>query len=153
MKRTLAAAVIALAMSSGAMLAAPAAQAQNAPRVYDNGTVWTISQVETKPGMFDDYMSYLSTTWRQIQEADKKAGYVVSYKVLTVESPRDHEPDVILMVEYKNMAAFDRSLAEQDAATAAAFGSTTKASQAAVSRESLRVLRGSETARELKFIK
>ena len=138
MKRTLAAAAIALAMSSGVMLATSTAQAQNAERVYDNGTVWTISQIETKPGMFDDYMKYLSSTWRQIQEADKKAGYVVSYKVLTVESPRDHEPDVILMVEYKNMAA---------------FGSTTKASQAAVSRESLRVLRGSETARELKFIK
>ncbi len=153
MKRTLATAAIAFALSSGVMFAASTAQAQSAERVYDNGTVWTISQVETKPGMFDDYMKYLSSTWRQIQEADKKAGYVVSYKVLTVETPRDHEPDVILMVEYKNMAAFDRSLAELDAATATAFGSTTKASQAAVSRESLRVLRGSERARELKFIK
>ncbi|HEX7760146.1 MAG TPA: hypothetical protein VF459_11630 [Caulobacteraceae bacterium] len=153
MKRTLATAALALALSSGVMLAASSAQAQSAERVYDNGTVWTISQIETKPGMFDDYMKYLSTTWRQIQEAGKKAGYVLSYKVLTVDSPRDHEPDVILMVEFKNMAAFDRTLAEQDAVTSAAFGSTVKANQSSVSRESLRVLRGSETARELIFTK
>lgn len=147
MKFVCMAAVAALALS------ALPAQAQQAERVYDNGTVWTISQVETKPGMFDDYMKYLSSTWRQIQEADKKAGYVLSYKVLAVDSVRDHEPDVLLMVEYKNMAAFDRSLDEQDKATAATFGSTVKANQSSISRESMRVLRGGQTLREVKFIK
>lgn len=153
MKIKLAAAAAAFAMAATPLLASFPAQAQQAERVYDNGSVWTISQVETKPGMFDDYMKYVSTTWRQVQEADKKAGYVLSYKVLAVDSPRDHEPDVILMVEYKNMAAFDRSLAEQDAATAAAFGSTVKANQSTITREQMRVLRGSQTAREMKFIK
>ena len=150
MKRILATAVLAMAITGSGGLAA---NAQSAERVYDNGTVWTISEVETKPGMFDDYMKYLSTTYRVIQEAGKKAGRVLSYKVLTVDSPRDHEPDVILMVEYKNMAAFDRSLADGDAATAAAFGSTVKSNQSAVSRETLRTLRGSLTARELVFLK
>ena len=152
MKMLFAAATASLALAGGT-LSVSAANAQSAERVYDNGTVWTISQVETKPGMFDDYMKYLSTTWRQIQEADKKAGRVLSYRVLTVNSPRDHEPDVILMVEYKNMAVFDRTQADQDAATAAAFGTTVKANQSSVARETLRVLRGSQTARELVFTK
>ena len=152
MKMLFAAAAASLALAGGT-LSVSAANAQSAERVYDNGTVWTISQVETKPGMFDDYMKYLSTTWRQIQEADKKAGRVLSYRVLTVNSPRDHEPDVILMVEYKNMAVFDRTQADQDAATAAAFGTTVKANQSSVARETLRVLRGSQTARELVFTK
>lgn len=153
MKTIFAAAAAALVMAAAPLLTATAASAQEAERVYDNGTVWTISQIETKPGMFDDYMKYVSSTWRQIQESDKKAGYVLSYKVLAVDSPRDHEPDVILMVEYKNMAAFDRSLADQDAATAAAFGSTVKANQSSITREQMRVLRGTQTAREMKFIK
>ena len=153
MKKIFAAAAFSLALAAGGTLGVSAANAQNAERVYDNGPVWTISQVETKPGMFDDYMKYLSTTWRQIQEAEKKSGRVLSYKVLSVDSPRDHEADVILMVEYKNMAAFDRTGAEQDAATAAAFGSTVKANQSSVARETLRVLRGSQTARELVFTK
>jgi len=149
MKRFFAAATLAAALAA----AAPHAQAQTAERVYDNGSVWTISQIETRPGMFDDYMKYVSTTWRSIQEAEKKSGYVRSYKVLTIDSPRDHEPDVLLMVEYANMAAFDRSLDEADAVNARAFGSVVKGNQAMVSREALRTLRGSITARELKFIK
>ena len=129
------------------------AQAQTAERVYDNGTVWSISYVETKPGMFDDYLAYVSGSWRQIQEEGKKRGDVVSYRVLSVDNTRDHEPDVILMVEYKNMAVFDRALSDIDKQQSAVFGSPVKSNQAAVSRETLRVLRGSTLARELKFIK
>ena len=103
--------------------------------------------------MFNDYMKYVSTSFTQIQEAGKKAGYILDYKVLSVDSPRDHEPDVILMVEYKNMAAFDRSLTDQEAVTSSVFGSIPKSSQAAVARESMRTLRGSVTARELLFKK
>jgi hypothetical protein len=127
------------------------AQAQTAQRVYDNGTVWAISYVETKPGMFDDYMSYLNTSWKQSQELAKKAGDVVSYRVLAVDNPRDHEPDVVLLVEFKNMAVFDRSLDDLDKQTTTVFGSPVKSNQAAVSRESIRVLRGSYLAREVKF--
>lgn len=149
MKRFFAAATLAAALAA----AAPHAQAQTAERVYDNGSVWTISQIETRPGMFDDYMKYVSTTWRAIQEAEKKAGYVRSYKVMMINSPRDHEPDVLLMVEYANMAAFDRSLDEGDAVSAGAFGSVVQNNQGMASRESLRTTRGTTTVRELKFVK
>lgn len=127
------------------------AQAQNAARTYDQGPVWEIGYVETKPGMFDDYMAYLNSTWRSIQEENKKRGDVLDYRVLSVDNPRDGEADVILMIQYKNMAVFDRSLEEQDAIQTKAFGSVVKGNQAAVSRESIRVLRGGLTARELKF--
>jgi len=149
MMRTFAAAALAAALVGGAS----PAQAQTAERVWDNGSVWTIDQIETKPGMFDDYMKYVSTTWRAIQEAEKKAGYVRSYKVMMINSPRDHEPDVLLMVEYANMAAFDRSLDEGDAVSAGAFGSVVQNNQGMASRESLRTTRGTTTVRELKFVK
>ncbi len=151
MQRPFAIAALALALSASGTLGGLSAQAQTAERVYDDGPVWTISQVETKPGMFNDYMKYVSTSFRQIQEAGMKSGRVLGWKVLQVVSARDHEPDVILMVEYKNMAAFDQSPAEQEAITASVFGSVVKSSQAAVGRESLRTLRGSQTVRELVF--
>lgn len=146
MKTILVAAALALGLSSAAI-------AQNAPRTYDLGPVWQISYIETKPGMFDDYMAYLNSTWRGIQEADRARGDVLDYRVLAVDNPRDGEADVILMIQYKNMAVFDRSLEENEAVTAKAFGSLPKSNQAAVSRESIRVLRGGLTARELKFKK
>jgi hypothetical protein len=130
-----------------------AAQAQNAARVYDTGPVWTVGYVETKPGMFDDYMAYLNGPWRAIQEAAKRRGDVLDYKVLAVNQPRDHEADVVLLVEYKNMAVFDRSLAEQDKDTTAVFGSVPQSNQSAIKRENLRVLRGGFSARELRFLK
>ena len=135
MKTMLVSAALALAMAGSAM-------AQNASRTYDLGPVWQISYIETKPGMFDDYMSYLNSTWRSIQEAEKARGDVLDYRVLAIDSPRDGEADVILMIQYKNMAVFDRSLEEGEAVMAKAFGSVPKSNQAAVSREQVRVLRG-----------
>jgi len=67
------------------------------------------------------------------------------------DNPRDNEPDVVLLVEFKNMAVFDRSLDDLDKQTTTIFGSPVKSNQAAVSRESLRLLRGSYLAREVKF--
>ena len=96
MKAFLRAAALAATLS---LSTAGAALAQSAERVYDNGPVWVFSYVETKPGMFDDYMAYLSGKWRDVNEADKKAGIVLDYKVLAVDAPRDHEPDVILMIQ------------------------------------------------------
>jgi len=143
----------AAALAATLTLAAGAASAQTAERVYDNGPVWVISYVETKPGMFDDYMAYLSTKWREVNEADKKAGVVLDYKVLAVDSPRDHEADVILMIQFKNMAVFDRPLAEMEATSAKAFGSVVKSNQAFASRESMRTNRGGLTTREVVFKK
>lgn len=129
------------------------ARAQSAERVYDNGPVWVISYIETKPGMFDDYMSYLSGKWRAVNEADKHAGRVLDYKVLAVTTPRDHEPDVILMIEYPNMGAFDRPLAEDEATMSKVFGSVVQSNQAFASRDAIRTSRGEVLAREMKFIK
>ena len=133
--------------------AAGSAQAQTAERTYENGPVWTVGYVETKPGMFDDYMAYVAGPWRALQEAGKKRGDILDYKVLAVDSPREHESDVILLVEFKNMAVFDRSLAELEKDSNAIFGSNPATNKAAVKREEIRVLHGGVTARELKFIK
>jgi len=142
------------ALAAGLTLcAAGVAHAQTAERVYDNGPVWVISYIETKPGMFDDYMAYLATKWRETNEADKKAGYVLDYKILSVDSPRDNEPDVMLMIQYKNMAAFDRPLAESEATSAKAFGSVVKSNQAFAARDAMRTNRGNITTREVKFTK
>ena len=145
--------MLACAAFAAAMLAAGAACAQTAERTYDYGPVWTVGYVETKPGMFDDYMAYLAGPWKVLQEAAKKRGDILEYHVLAVDSPREHESDVILLVEFKNMGVFDRSLAELDKDTNAAFGSNPASNKAAVKREEIRVLRGGVTARELKFLK
>ena len=81
---------LALALASAAMLATSAAALAQDARSYDNGPVWDVEAILTKPGHFDDYMKFVSTSWRAEQEAAKAKGLVLDYKVLAVTDPREN---------------------------------------------------------------
>ncbi|MDX2209454.1 MAG: hypothetical protein SFV20_03750 [Sphingopyxis sp.] len=87
------------ALMVAAALAAPAVAQESS---YTPGTVWEASRIDVMPGQFENYMDYLATTWKKIQEMGKKEGVVVSYRVLAVNNPRAGEPDLILLIEYKD---------------------------------------------------
>lgn len=138
-----------IALAASAAMAALAGPATAADRGYDNGPVWDCGAIRTKPGHFDEYMKYVSTTWRASQEELKKKGYATDYRVFAVSNPRDNEPDLYLCTEYKNMAALDMPLDEQDAMNAKIFGSLTASEKAMAGRGDMRELRGSTLMREL----
>lgn len=118
-------------------------------RGYDNGPVWDFAAVQTKDGHFDDYMKFVTTTWKKQQEALKKAGYITDYKVYVVVDPRDNEPDIYLATQVKNMAEYDRSLDEMEAFFAKQFGSQEQANKEQADRGMIRTLRGETLTREL----
>jgi len=127
-------------------------QAQSADRVWQEGSVWSISYVETNPGHFNDYIRNLSNVWQKYLEAQKEDGLLISYKMLSVAFPRDGEPNLILLVEYKDWAAFDAGNAEYFEKLAGRLqGSVQQAQQANIDREDLRALRGSIVAQEIAF--
>ena len=130
-----------------ALVAAPAFAADEGP-AFEAGPVWDFTQVQTKDGHFDDYMAWLSTGWKAQEEALKKAGVIIDYKVYMVENPRQGEPDLVLAQEYKNMAVFDASVAERYALQAKIFGSLPKANADEVSRGSIRTVMGEVRMRE-----
>jgi hypothetical protein len=116
---------------------------------FTEGPVVNISRIRTEYGHFDDYMNYLDTTWKASQEAAKKAGYIVSYEVLTAQ-PRDpNDADIILVVTYKNWAALDGATAKGDAIAKAIEGSIAKSDQAAQDRLKIRRVLGSSTMQVL----
>jgi hypothetical protein len=92
---------------------------------------------------------YLDTTWKKSQEAALKAGYITGYKVLTVEPRTQSDPDIYLIIMYKNWAALDDQLAKGDAITEAVEGSVDAANKAAVDRGKMRTVIGSQTIQEL----
>jgi hypothetical protein len=55
--------------------------AQAADRPYTEGPVSMVSSIRTEPGMFETYMTYLSTTYKQLMEEQKKAGIILDYAV------------------------------------------------------------------------
>jgi len=141
--------LIASLLAATAWAAAPALAQDERP--YDNGPVWVLSNIQTKTGHFDDYMRYVATSWKAKQEDSRKRGWILGYKVLTAVDARDNEPDIYLMVEYKNMAAMDVSLDEVDAQTKKLEGSVVASNRAFGERDKLRALRGSIVTRELIF--
>ena len=74
---------------------------------YTEGTVMEVTSIPTKPGMFDAYMKWLDTTGKQLREDEKKAGLILDYAVYSVTPRSPHDPDVYLVITYKNMAALD----------------------------------------------
>ena len=96
-------------------------------------------------------MKFVSTTWKQEQELAKKAGDVLSYEVLTVEPRAPDDPDLILVVYYKNWAALDGSIAKGDAIAKAVSGSVSAADKAQADRASIRKVLGSSTMQVLKL--
>jgi hypothetical protein len=137
-----------LGLAACAVVGAAPAFAQDEGPGYENGPVWDMAQVQTKDGRFDDYMKWVSTEWKAQEEALKKAGVIVGYKVYLVQNARQGEPDIVLAQEWKNMAAFDVSVADGYALNKRLFGSAAKANQGEVDRGALRTVQSDILMRE-----
>jgi hypothetical protein len=139
--------VAAFAAFCGLAFTSVAAFADDHP--FTEGPVVQVSSIRTSYGKFDEYMKFLGTTWKATQEAAKKAGYITSYKVITVEARGENDPDVYLMIYYKNWAALDDSTAKGDAIAKQVEGSVAAANQGAVDRGKIRRILGSWTGQQL----
>jgi len=116
---------------------------------YTEGQVVNVARIRTVDGKFDDYMKWLSTTWKQQNETAKKAGYLVSYEVIGVEPRTLDDPDLLLITRYKNWAALDGALAKNDEVAKAVEGSVAASNQAQFARASIRRVLGSSTMQVL----
>lgn len=118
---------------------------------YTQGPVVIVSFVRTEPGMFEEYMRYLASTYKKTMDENKKQGTIIDYAIYEAR-PRDaQDADVILTVTYKNMAAFDGLQASADARAKQTFGSLAKAASASADRGKMRKAVGSEMIRQLIF--
>jgi len=146
-----------LGMMAGALafcaLSGGIALAQAVPRNYDRGPVTMISEVEVKPGQLNAYMQDLAKGWRLQMEEGKRAGAILSYGISQPVDPREGEPNLYLVVVYKDMASVNRPLADAEKSTAALFGSLDQAHDMQMKRESMRTLKGSLLLQDLEFTK
>jgi len=116
---------------------------------FTQGPVVNVAGIRTEYGKFDEYMNYLATTWKPEQEAAKKAGYIISYRVVTVEPRGENDPDIYLVVNYKNWAALDGATAKTDQILKQVEGSLATSNKGAVDRSNIRRVVGSWTGQEL----
>jgi len=125
--------------------------AQMAPRNYDYGTVTQVTQIEVKPGQLNAYMQDLAVGWRKSMEDGRRAGAIVGYSIEQPLDPRPGEANLVLVVVFKNLAAFDRPLGDAEKAAATQYGSLDKAREMGMQRQSVRKILGSQIYRQLAF--
>lgn len=138
----------ALGALGGVLLFAAVSGTALAERPYTEGNVVTVTSARTEPGMQNAYMKYLSTTFKQLMEEQKKAGILVSYSIYTAVPRGPGDADVYLVQVYKNMAALDGLSERTDAIAERLVGDMDKQSAATVERGKLRTILGTQMMRE-----
>jgi hypothetical protein len=115
---------------------------------YNEGPVTEVTYLHIEYGHFDEYVNWLNSTWKPLNEAKKKAGLIIDYKVFTARPKKPEEPNVIFMITYPNMAAFDRRV-EENAVAVEMIGSAKEQDAARIARSAYRKRLGTELIREV----
>jgi hypothetical protein len=74
--------------------------------------VWTMEFIKVKPGMFGLTLGYLDDNWMRVREDAKHQGAVLTYHriaealLVTPGSKSGDQNSIVLLTEYKNLAAF-----------------------------------------------
>jgi hypothetical protein len=118
-------------------------------RPYRNGSVWDIAYIRMKPGMETAYLNYLAGSWKANQEAAKKEGLIVSYKVIAVEGHNPGEFNVMLMTEYKDLATMEAGEDKADSLAQKVVGDDEKQRQGYRDRLEIREVMGNRLGREI----
>lgn len=116
---------------------------------YTEGPVSEVTSIRTKPGMFDAYMKWMDTTGKQLREDEKKAGLIVDYAVYATRPRSPGDPDIYVVITYKNMAALDGLEDRVEPLMRKIWSTRDAANKANVDRESLREILGSQIIRQL----
>jgi hypothetical protein len=137
---------VALAIS---LLCPLLALAQQAAKPYHDGPVWDIAFIKAKAGMEDRYLRYLADDWKREQEAMKKAGYVLDYKVIATEAHGTQDFNVILMTEFKDLATMEANAEKAEALGQQLFGGQPKVESGYQDRASYREVIAGRLGREI----
>ncbi len=86
------------------------------------GTVWTVTMIRIAPGMDQTYMQYLDGQFKKSEDAQVKAGFEKSYKILrTLDDGAGW--NLLILREYATLAAIEANQEKADALSLQTEGS------------------------------
>jgi hypothetical protein len=118
-------------------------------RPFRNGSVWSVSFIRMKPGMENAYLNYVASEWKREQEALKKDGQILSYKVITTEAHGSNDWNIMLMSEYKDLATMEANETKADNLAQTVIGNDEAQMQGYRERLQIREVLDVRTAREI----
>jgi hypothetical protein len=144
---TLASILVAFATVCSAQTSTASSGGSDAP--YVEGPVWSITFVRAKANMSDDYLKNLGGSYKATSEEAKKQGIIMDYKILLGDPANKEDFDIMLIVQFKNMAALDAIRDKTDPIARKLIGTEDVMRQASVKRMEIRDILGTKLMREV----
>ena len=141
--------IFCLAGFCSAQTGSPAKSATDSAAPYTEGPVWNLTMIKTKTGLDDDYFRQISGTVKPVYEEMKKQKIILDYKVLSGDSFGANDYNIIIMVEYPNMAALDGLRDKMDPIVAKVMGNEEQQRNTAIKRLDIREIIGTKMMREI----
>ena len=120
-------------------------------REYKDGSAWNVSMIKVKPGMGDEYLKSLKGTLKLIYDEAIKQGLLMSYKVLQGAGSNREDFDIMIMTEYKNLAAMEGHEVQWEAIRDKVVGGADAEKTLMKNRLEIREIMGEKLLREVIF--
>ena len=117
-------------------------------KYFSPGTIWTVTMIQMAPGMDQMYLQYLDTSFKKSEDAQVKAGFQKSYKILrTLDDSGTW--NLLILREYASLAAMETNVEKADALLQQSDGTDEAQMKGYVDRGKYREVVGTKYAREL----
>jgi hypothetical protein len=117
-------------------------------KFFSPGTVWTVTMIKMASGMDQSYLQYLDGQFKKGEEAQIKAGFQKSYKILrTMDDGAGW--NLLILREYTSLASIEANEDKADALTQQTEGNDQAQMQGYQDRSKYREIIGTKYAREL----
>lgn len=122
-------------------------------RYYKPGTIWTVTAIRMKAGMDQAYLQYLDGQFKKTEDAQVKAGYEKSYKILrTLDDEYDSTSwNLLILREYPSLAALEANAEKADAVLQQAAGDDQTQMKGYDDRSKVREVVWTKTARDIQL--
>ena len=117
-------------------------------KFFSPGTVWTVTMIKIAPGMDQSYMEYLDGQFKKGEEAQIKAGFEKSYRILRTLDDGGAW-NLLILREYTSLASIETNTEKADAITQEIVGNDQAQMQGYQDRAKYREVVGTKYAREL----
>jgi hypothetical protein len=136
-------------LTTVAVAGLPSPSSGQSSATYIEGPVWEVQMVKAKYGLEDDYFKNLRATLKNPLDEAKKQRIIIDYKILFGEAASPQDYNVMILLEFQNMAAFDNLRERFDPILVKAAGSVDQQTQIQIKRMDVRVVMGEKVMREI----
>jgi hypothetical protein len=117
-------------------------------KFFSPGTIWTVTMIKMASGMDQSYLQYLDGQFKKSEEAQIKAGFQKSYKILRTMDDGGAW-NLLILREYTSLASIEINVEKADALSLQTDGNDQDQIQGYQDRNKYREVIGTKYAREL----